>query len=309
MPLDDELLHVKGPTSFVGGVSDGTYGLAAMDFRRETLGVRKLWFCFDDGVACMGAAIGCESNNPVLTSVNQCLLKGEVEVAGTNCGSRVSGTGEHVLKRPRWVYHDGVGYMFPAPARVVVRYGPQLGSWADIGAGPSTPVKLDVFNLWIDHGVQPKDGSYLYMVLPGTTPEQLARRGASRMVEQVSNTAALQALRHRGLGLCAAAFYQAGTLAAGAGWNISVDQPCLLLAQERNGGLQISVANPENQALTVNLELDRGLSGPGATALAANRTRITVELPGGVEAGRSVVRVFTPRLDGVPQPSRRDRAG
>jgi len=57
-----------GQTSFVGGVSDGEYGLAACEGERDGLSARKIWFFFDDAYACLGAGITCVSNGPVVTT-------------------------------------------------------------------------------------------------------------------------------------------------------------------------------------------------------------------------------------------------
>jgi chondroitin AC lyase len=46
-PLDPARLHTRGATGFAGGVSDGMYGVAAMDLRREELSARKAWFFFE----------------------------------------------------------------------------------------------------------------------------------------------------------------------------------------------------------------------------------------------------------------------
>ena len=56
----------------------------------------------------------------------------------------------------------------------------------------------------------------------------------------------LQAVRHTGINLCSAAFYPPGALPGGPGWNVAVDQPCLLLLRELPDGVQLAVANPEN---------------------------------------------------------------
>jgi Polysaccharide lyase family 8, C-terminal beta-sandwich domain len=108
----------------------------------------------------------------------------------------------------------------------------------------------------------------------------------------LSNTTALQAVRQAGIKLCGAAFYQPGALAGGRGWNVAVDQPCLLLLRELPHGVQLAVANPENQPLVVNVELDRALVGEGCAPLNRGRTRVTMVLPEGAEAGRSDVRLL-----------------
>jgi len=291
-PLSPSKMQSKGKTSFVGGVSDGTYGLAAMDFVRDTLSAKKAWFYFDDEFVCLGAGLTCPTDNLVLTSINQCLLNGAVTAS---TGAAPLAAGEHDLADVQWVHHDGIGYFFPGKARVHVKAGPQTGSWAEIGAGSGETVSRDVFSLWLEHGKNVTNQSYQYIVMPNVDAAALAARVERNAVEILSNTPTLQAVRHKGLKLIAAAFWQAGRLDAGPGWNVNVDKPGLLLLRETGDGLQVAVSNPENQALTVNVEIDRALTGNSCTSLNGGKTRIQFDLPGGPQAGSSIVRVLKTR--------------
>jgi hypothetical protein len=58
-------------SSFVGGVSNGTYGAAALDLNRDGLTGKKSWFFFDNEVVCLGAGLHTDSDEDVTTSINQ----------------------------------------------------------------------------------------------------------------------------------------------------------------------------------------------------------------------------------------------
>ena len=122
----------QGNTRFVGGVSDGLYGMAAMDLHYDALLANKAWFYFDNEFVCMGAGIVCPTGNPVLTSVNQCLLAGNVAASDR---AQPLAPGEYALDGVRWVEHDSVTYAFPASTPVRVKVGPQTGSWSEISPG------------------------------------------------------------------------------------------------------------------------------------------------------------------------------
>jgi chondroitin AC lyase len=282
-PLDPNQVRSLGQTSFVGGVSDGEYGLAAMELARGPLTAKKAWFYFDDEFVCLGAGITCASTNPVCTSVNQCLRSGDVSAAGWTLPLA---NGEHTMDGVRWVEHDSVVYSFPANTRLKLKLGLQTGRWSEIGPSGTAPISKEVFNLWIDHGPNVDGGVYQYTVLPGARGAQAGR--ALHQVKVVSNTPELQAVQHEDLKLLAAAFRQPGKLAAGRGWTISVDQPCLTLLQDTADGARLSVSNPENRPLTVNIRLDRKLSGPGCSADQLRGTIVNLVLPEGEDAGRSV---------------------
>jgi len=286
-PLEPRQVRSLGNTSFVGGVSDGTFGMAAMDLARGSLAAKKAWFYFDDEFVCLGAGIACASANPVCTSVNQCLRADDVLAAGQ---TQPLADGEHALDGARWVEHNSVTYAFPANTRLKLKLGPKTGRWSDIGPSGTTPLSRDVFSVWIDHGTNVDGGVYQYTVLPGIHGVQAEE--VLRQVEVLSNTPALQAVRHNGLKLLEAAFRQPGKLAASSGWTLAVDQPCLLLFQETVEGVRLSVSNPETKPLTVNVTLDRVLTGPGCSPAMFGGTSVKVVLPEGEEAGRSVTRAL-----------------
>jgi chondroitin AC lyase len=286
-PLVPQAVRRMGTTDFVGGVSDGLYGMAAMDLQYDALSAKKAWFYFDKEFVCLGAGIVCPTGNPVFTSVNQCLLAGSVAAADR---AEPLLPGEYALDGVCWVEHGSITYAFPPRTPVRVKAGPQTGSWADISPGSAEPVTRDVFSLWIDHGKNPQGSSYEYVVLPECKGVH-AQEEVGRL-EVLSNTPAIQAVRHNGLELLEAAFHQPGKLAGGRGWELSVDQPCLLLCRETGEGVQISLSNPKNAPLIVTVTIDRALVGEGCSPAGSGASAVRFVLPEGNQAGSSVTRTL-----------------
>lgn len=266
---DPKLVRRTGPTAFVGGVSDGSCGLAAMQHRRDKLTAHKAWFFLDDAVVCLGAGITCASQLPVLTSLNQCLRRGPVERA------------------PAWVWHDQVGYALLAPGDLLLTDGPQRGRWSDIGGGATTEVELPVFSLALAHGRRPRDAAYAYAVLPGLDTAALPAWCRQPPVRVLANTPSLQAVHHPASGLTGAVFHRPGRLDGAI--TLAVNRPCLVLMRREADGVSLSVANPANKALTVLVDLGLVLEGAKPTA---EGSRVRFDLPGGAEAGRSVTQRF-----------------
>lgn len=82
--------------------------------------------------------------------------------------------GEKHYKNPEWIWHDGIGYLFPKGGNIVAGQQIQSGTWHDINhsINRKEEIQNDVFTVCIDHGLQPKSGSYAYIVLPDKkTPE------------------------------------------------------------------------------------------------------------------------------------------
>ncbi len=247
LSLDKGGNHIKGKSDFVGGVSDGTYGLCVQDLIHGDLAAHKFWMMFDDGFVALGAGIRCDNKNPVITSVNQCLMHGDA------------------TKSDQSITHDGFTYVIPAPQKFKLTTGSQTGKWSDLGTGSPDPVKMNVFNLWIEHGPHPADAGYSYFVFAG--PDH------SEDYTILSNTADLQAVNCTKLKLLGVAFWKAGKLTAG-DHSVSVDQPCLMMV----GKSSLCVSNPKNQATRVNVSIDEGAP-------------IVFELPD-AEKGGTVQKVF-----------------
>jgi chondroitin AC lyase len=262
--------------AFVGGVSDGSYGAAAQKLHRSALSANKFWMMFDDGFAALGSGIQCDSDRPVVTAVNQCLLRGDV-IAPANAN---------------YVWHDQFAYIFPDRDKFKLTHGPQTGRWSDIGTGSDESVMENVFNLWLDHGARPANAAYAYLVLAGVSAAEAARLARGPELEILRNTPALQAVRHKRLALTGIAFWSDSRLESANGSNkliAAVDRSCLVLLQSKARGVRLAVSNPLNEELRVNVTLPGKLAGKGAT-IDGNTTTVTVDLPSGVAAGSSVTR-------------------
>jgi chondroitin AC lyase len=254
------------------------YGLQAMDFARGPLSARKAWFFFDDEYVCLGAGITCDSANPVVTSMNQCLLDGDVR-AGT---AGAVPMGETVLGGETWVHHDDVGYVLAAPTDLTLATGTRTGSWSRIGTGSPEELTRDVFDLRIEHGPGPDGAEYAYIVLPAVTAEEAQRYAQDPPVEILANTPALQACRHPGVGVTGLAFYEAGAAELEGLPRIEVDRPCLLLWRETDAGVTLSASDPSHGTGTL-------------TVTVGDDSVLTVDLPEGLEAGSGVTQEVATR--------------
>ncbi|MDR3706977.1 MAG: polysaccharide lyase family 8 super-sandwich domain-containing protein [Capsulimonadaceae bacterium] len=279
-PLGHDV-NVHGKTTFAGGASDGSFGVAAMDLNVGHVTGRKAWFFLDEGFIALGAGLTCTGQSSLVTTVNQCLLHGDVL---TDASATPLAAGDHPLANCRWVLHDGIGYIFPATGTVTESNGSLSGKWSTIGTGSKKSLAADIFSLSIDHGSLATDASYAYGVLPGWTPSQLDE--TLRTIQVVANTKDVQAVFHDKANILEAAFWTPGSVAV-SGKQISVDHACLLIVRRVNDNVLLTVASPEHYAGPVNVTLPWNLRGANATASARN-TIVRVDLPGGLYAGQSV---------------------
>ncbi|MDP4679811.1 MAG: polysaccharide lyase beta-sandwich domain-containing protein, partial [Cyclobacteriaceae bacterium] len=247
LPSAEELQKL-GVTEFVGAATDGRYGTASFDFRspHDPLIARKSWFFFDDEYVCLGAGIS--SNNDdliVVTTLNQCLLRGDVIVSSGETKLELE-KGEKKIENVDWVYQDKVGYVFPQPAAVNIKNGEATGSWWRINRQTDSPkdeIKLDVFEAWIDHGKRPSEQTYEYIVVPATSIEELEGNRSKNNIKILSNTPELQAVSHSGLNMCEAVFYQAGEVQITNDLKLTCDSPGIVIVKtDGRNILEISVS-------------------------------------------------------------------
>ncbi|PHN06059.1 polysaccharide lyase 8 family protein [Flavilitoribacter nigricans] len=261
-------------TQFVGGVSDGTYGLSSMDLDVKNTRAKKSWFWFDREWVALGAGIRSEEEVPIVTGVNQALMRGDVLVDG-----RAFAGAEQAMSNTRWVWHDEVAYIFPKGKEVMVQAHEQSAPLQKIfGLGADTIFRESVFSLWVDHGVQPEKDRYAYIVVPGISAKQVETYSRKLPLTIHFNTDELQAVTHDKLGLTAIAFHTEGKLNLGRKLEVRVDHPCLLLINHRKR--TISISDPTAKLSAINLII----KGKKGKALFAEQ----ITLPTGELAGSSV---------------------
>ncbi|MFE3856370.1 polysaccharide lyase 8 family protein [Streptomyces griseorubiginosus] len=204
----------KPDVRWVGGTTDGEYAAVGQHLKglESTLQARKSWFCVADAVICLGAGITCTDGVPVETVVDNRNL-GE---GGTQ--SLVRGRG--------WAHLEGHGgWLLPDGVRTLRE--DRTGAWSDINTTSSGERRTRRWQtLWLDHGTDPVDATYTYVLLPGASRRAVAARAADRpWLSVLANDSACQAVHVDRLGLTAANFWRAGTagpLTASAGASVLV---------------------------------------------------------------------------------------
>ncbi|MFB9564256.1 polysaccharide lyase 8 family protein [Streptomyces tuirus] len=185
---------------WVGGTTDGTYAALGQHLKGlgSTLEARKSWFCVEDAVICLGAGISCSDGVPVETIVDN-----------RNLGA--SGT-QRFVKGPHWAHlEDHGGWVLFGREPKALRED-RTGAWSDINTGGTPERRTRRWQtLWLDHGTDPEDATYTYVLLPGASRRAVARRAADRhWMSVLANDAGRQAVTVPSLGCTAATFWQAG---------------------------------------------------------------------------------------------------
>lgn len=271
VPMDPKAWGVLGTSTYAGGVSDSIYGATAyayMDTNPEVnTGAKKSWYFFDNEVVCLGAGIQSTSTYPVHTTVNQCFLKGGIMVDKGDKEETLA-NGSHTLQAPQWVLHDKIGYFFPQKEEVFLTAQTQSGRWYDINTSKSKKEeKMDVFTLGINHGVDPKDGSYAYIVVPGkTSAQEMKAYQKKNAIEILSNNPKIQAVRNTKLNVWMVTFFEAGTFTHKE-LSVTVDKPCILMIKDiTSKSANLHIADPGQTQSPIQVELKIGKKKQTLTA-------------------------------------------
>lgn len=249
LPSEYEI-QKKGLTDFVGAVTDGQYGAVVYDFKspHDPLSAKKAWFFFDNEYVCLGTSINSRSKLQVATTLNQCLLRGDVVMMNGNKKSTLQ-KGEHQSEQVKWVLHDGIGYIFPEAQKVNLSNQAQTGSWFKINRQSDSPkdeITKDVFKLWLDHGTQPANAKYEYIVVPATSEQEMEKAG--QQIKILTNTSEIQAVRHSGLNICQIIFYTSGEIQVSENLKVGMDSPGVVMVKMNGPEVkQISVADPSRK--------------------------------------------------------------
>ncbi|GGT00573.1 polysaccharide lyase 8 family protein [Streptomyces griseoviridis] len=242
---------------WVGGTTDGTYAAVGQHLKglSSTLEARKSWFFLDEGIVCLGAGITAADGQAVDTVVDNRRLGGDGAAALTVDGRRMPGGSgwTRTFTDPGWAHLAGHGgYVFPEGGRVTALREERTGRWSDIRTGSSTePVTDRYLTLYVDHGTDPVDAGYAYVLLPGAGAARTASRaaGARGLLRTLVNTPEAQGVHVPSLGVTAVNFWAEGSAAG-----LTVSAPCSVLVRHGRGGTAtVCVADPTREltALTV----------------------------------------------------------
>jgi hyaluronate lyase len=266
--------------NWVGGAQvKNTYGIAGMLLHgwNTTLNARKSWFMFDDEIVCLGAGITCSGPAEVHTTAEDRRLGVPITNSFTLNGSFISpvvGWSSNLpSSSPSWCALSGTGgYYFPAGnTNLQACFVSNTGSWSQINTGDSGTVYTDDYlKLWIDHGLQPTNASYSYVVLPNMNATSISNYAINPDIIILTNTPFVQAVKKASLGVVAANFWTNGISTADL---ISVNNQASVITMESSNGISVGIADPtQTNSGSITLTLNRAATGfeiadPGVTVV------------------------------------------
>lgn len=277
----------KSPYGWVGGTEiGGLYGAAGMRLKGwdNTLVANKSWFMFDDEIVALGSGISSTDSRTIETVVDNRMINAAGNNALTVDGSlKSSAIGwSQSMSGVNWAHLAGsqngadIGYYFPGGAAVKGLREARTGAWSDINpywASGSPAVETEYTRNFVslrsDHGINPTNGTYAYVLLPNKSATEVGQYAGNADIVVLENTTDAQAVKETGLNITAANF-----------WNDNVHTVDTLTSNKKasvmtrivGDVLEVSVSDP-TQANTGTIEL--GIEHSAVAMLSAD-PRVTV---------------------------------
>lgn len=280
-----------GNNEFGGGVSNGVNGIIAYSGKYNELQVNKAYFFVDNMMLCVGGGISCAQNEDILTSVEQNLLNGEV-VFNDGQEKQLTPNSNMQLKQLKWVHHNNTGYIFGGADNVTIQNMTQTGSWKDINAtGGSDIINKDVFSVWINHGLNPENAGYQYIVVPDKSLSAFRDLADKMDIHVTQNSSLVQAIREGNK--YGFVFYKSASATMDDGLVVSSDKPSIVLIEKNGNDYTIAVSDPTYTQSNVTLTLNKKIVEKAGVTITEQGSKIAFALPSGDYVGSSVMDVFT----------------
>jgi hyaluronate lyase len=302
-----------GLNPWAGGVSLGDlYGVsgfeldypvqdkAAIPF--NTLTARKSWFMFDDEIVAVGSGITSTDGAPIETIIENRRLS----AAGSNAFV-VNGTAQstalgwsQTLPAVNWMHLTGnvsgsnIGYYLPVPTSVKALRQARTGDWQDLNQSPGTPTTAITRNylaMWLDHGTNPTNASYSYVLLPNYTSAQTSTYATAPEITIVENSTSAHAVRENTLNILGVNF-----------WTDTVKTVDILTSNKRasailrevSGTLELSVSDPtQTNTGTITVQIARSATATVSVSPGVTVTQLSPTIILNVNVNGSKGRSFT----------------
>ncbi|MGI5819508.1 MAG: chondroitinase family polysaccharide lyase [Armatimonadota bacterium] len=258
---------IRSDQTFVGGLTHrGWNGAFVMqlqggDQHEPTFRGRKTYFFFDDRIVCLGSEIVNEdSEHPTQTNLFQKHLPDPDADPTWFNGEALTGLDvwqDGPFDAPSWVIDpQGTGYWLPAGQSVHLARLHQRSR----NQSNTEDTEGHFATGWIDHGAAPDAASYEYAVIVRSGPERMRQFTAAmedadeRPYEVLQRDARAHVVFDRASASWGAVVFEATQLDTRMPL-VEVDRACLVMIEQGDDGLQMSVADPD-------LNLQENLSVP-----------------------------------------------
>lgn len=254
----DDYWPTAGNKTFVGGASDGLYGVATMDYSRDSLSAKKSWFFGDEAMVALGAGLTCPQCADVRTSINQEWSKTPIQYGKLQSNAEETlESGQKSFPTKSWFIANDTAYVVHYGGTVQFSNAIQKGSARSIDASKSTQiVSGKVTSLRLGHTPNPKNSSYAYQVYPNVSELNELNQKMKNVII-ITNLPNVQAVHFRSEKMIQVIFHTPGILKIDETSSVIVNQPiALVLRMKANGKLSVAASDPSQRLSTLNVKIN-----------------------------------------------------
>ncbi len=245
----------------------GTYGVFAMDFQEmenQGFGIsygpnthngsftfKKSYFTFDDIIVCLGSGISNnDADNPTVTTLYQRTANNQ---SGVTVNSAFYGTGEHSFfdAQDNWVVDDfNTGfYVVSGSGDLKIRKGnQQTPNQNEIDSNGYLDNAIGMYTLgYIDHGTEPVDAAYEYVIKPNAIASDMEAMAARKPYTVLEKSVNRHVVKHNTDNIWGYSLFEPSTdLDYEDGLIKANDAPCLVMYKKQyNRRILLSMTDPD----------------------------------------------------------------
>lgn len=303
---NDYVYFPTGTNSYSGGTTIDSYGISAMQLgddnayaaKQEGIlpedfvvyknaNANKSWFMFDNEIVVLGSNISDDLQRGVTTTIDNVMsLPSEnITLLGKNKSSNeIFNLENQEYADLEWINYSSdssksnVGYYFPTNKKVTVNKELRTANLREIRQqNPNENVTSQFTTLTYEHGINPNNDSYSYVILPNFNSEMTNEYSKNPKINILANSNSVHAVEQTDLNIIGYNFFNNEETTVG---NVtSFNQASLMIKKEGNK-LKLSVSDPtfelENIHLVLNIPNAKLLSSNERIASSINENAIDI---------------------------------
>ena len=246
---------IVSPKKFVGGVETGDVAFVGMDFiswNNKTT-AKKSWLMIDGAVLALGSNITSTDGEIHTTIDNRILKKGKIYIDGKelNKNATIKDSKNLTINFNENYPDENIGYKIINSPELNINFTENKGSWKNIGGTLDKEIVKQYFSVYLNHGKDPKDETYAYVILPMFSKDEVENYDTSRFkIEKLDDKAHI--VRDAKTDIVAINFWNAGENEFE---GIKTKYPLSIIKDEKDGTLKLYVSDP-TQAQNENVSLE-----------------------------------------------------
>lgn len=243
----------KSPKTWVGGSSlDKLYGISGMwfDDEKSSLEAQKTWFMVEDEIVALGAGINSSDNRKIETIADNRKIDGDATII-MDGKTVLASNGKIDVPSVSWIHYNSsipgssIGYYLPEGKNILVQKETRKGTWRAFTKYGSPDINIrDFYSIAFNHGKNPKDATYAYVLLPGKSADETKAYAKSSNIRIIANNPQVQAVNAIKQGITGFNFWEAIPEALS---GVKVSAPSSVLIKETENELTIGVSDPTQQ--------------------------------------------------------------